>query len=196
MIERLESRLLLSTPTLSSGTLTITGTSGDDRITVNSRGKQVIVRQGKSVFSYPKKSSNISKIVINTLGGNDRINLNTNIDASIDAGDGNDIIHSGGGDDVLLGGNGNDRLFGGAGNDSINGGAGRDQLFGGAGDDQLDTADLTRDKLSGGRGKDTATVDLAEDHGSQIEDYLTVSTQSAGANMAVTFSGSSLATIT
>src|SRR5258705_3896418 len=196
MIERLESRLLLSTPSLSDdGTLTVTGTTGDDHITINSRGKQLIVREGKLVFSYPKKSSNISKVLVNTLAGKDRININGNTDVSVDAGDGNDIIHSGGGDDVLIGGNGNDRIFGGAGDDSISGDAGRDVLVGGAGDDQLDTADEARDRLSGGRGNDSATVDMSKDRGSGIEDYLTLTTQSVGSNLAVTFSGSSLANV-
>jgi Ca2+-binding RTX toxin-like protein len=178
MIEQLETRRFMSA-SVANGVLTITGTEKADRINVAQGGAGVIVREGSSISRFGK-SDQITKIIVNALGGNDRINIRCRLAASVDGGDGNDLIHGGRGDDVLVGGNGNDRIFGGAGDDSISGGAGRDLLFGGAGDDQLDSSDGRRDKLSGGRGKDGATVDESTDLGWNIEDYVMVSVQPLG----------------
>src|SRR3954463_13458379 len=128
MIEHFESRRFLSA-SVANGILTITGSDHADRISVVGRGA-VVVHEGKAITRFGKKD-HIQQIVVNALGGNDRININSRLNATVDGGDGNDIIHGGNGDDVLVGGNGNDRLLGGAGDDSIAGGAGRDLLVGG-----------------------------------------------------------------
>lgn len=65
---------------------------------------------------------------------------------------GDDIIAGGAGNDTVLGAMGNDFLFGGDGNDSLGGGTGDDFLFGGAGNDFL-SGDEGNDFLDGGEGK-------------------------------------------
>jgi hypothetical protein len=198
-IEQLEGRRFLSA-SVSLGTLTVSGTASADRIIITQNKKFVLVREGSHLtrFNQFTRISHISHVIVNALGGNDRIKVTSKLNATIDGGEGNDLIQAGAGSDVLLGGNGNDKLFGGGGNDSIAGGDGRDVLFGGAGDDQLDAADGKRDNVAGGRGKDSATVDVGVDVGWNVEDYLSVSTQttqSAAGNLAVTFSGACLSNL-
>src|SRR5678810_34037 len=115
MIEHLENRRYLSA-SVANGVLTVTGTDHSDRINVVQRGAAIIVHEGKSLTRFGKPD-HIQQIVVNALGGNDRININSRLSATVDGGEGNDVIHGGNGDDVLVGGNGNDNLFGGAGAD-------------------------------------------------------------------------------
>jgi hypothetical protein len=178
MFEILESRQLLSA-SVSNGILTITGSDHAERINVVQRGAAVIVHEGTSVTRFAKKQ-HVSSIVINALGGNDRIKVTSKLNATIDGGDGKDQITGGAGSDVLLGGNGNDRILGQAGNDSVSGGAGRDVLFGGAGDDVIDAFDTEADQIAGGAGSDSARVDTQTDTAWNIEDYLSVTTNSSG----------------
>jgi Ca2+-binding RTX toxin-like protein len=72
---------------------------------------------------------------------------------------GNDVLQAGSGADYLDGGTGNDVLSGQAGSDTLFGGSGRDTMFGGDGDDFFYARDLTRDRVDGGAGFDTANVD-------------------------------------
>src|SRR5882672_10766220 len=167
MIENLESRCLLSA-SVANGVLTITGTDKADHISVVQRGAAIIVHQGNSITRFAKKD-HISSIVINALGGNDQIKVTSKLGASVDGGDGKDLIIGGAGNDILMGGNGNDRILGQAGNDSINGGAGRDALFGGAGEDTIDAFDGETDQITGGAGNDSARVDSPTDTAWDIE---------------------------
>src|SRR5437764_8539454 len=178
MIKNLESRRLLSA-SVANGVLTITGTDKADHINVVQRGAAIIVHQGNSITRFAK-NDHISSIVINALAGNDQIKVTSKLGATIDGGDGKDLIIGGAGADVLVGGNGNDRILGQAGNDSISGGAGRDALFGGAGDDTIDAYDTEADQLTGGAGNDSARVDSQTDTAWNIEDYLTITTAAGG----------------
>jgi hypothetical protein len=82
---------------------------------------------------------------------------------------GNDVIRGGTGDDRILGGRGRDRLYASKGNDRLRGqsgsdrlvgGSGRDRVYGGRGNDSLSSRDKgRRDLVSGGKGRDRATVD-------------------------------------
>jgi hypothetical protein len=173
MIEQLEGRVFLSAD-VEAGILTVTGTSGNDSIQVIKRGAAVIVREGSSITRFHKNRDQIQKIVVNGLGGDDRIKINANLGATVDGGEGNDRIDGGAGADLLLGGAGNDRMVGNRGNDSISGGAGRDKLFGRAGDDAIDAHDNEGDRLSGGTGNDKARADVPGDEGRNIEEYVTV----------------------
>lgn len=56
---------------------------------------------------------------------------------SIEALSGDDVIRGNGGFDTLLGGSGDDKLFGGSGNDLLDGGTNKDILEGGSGADQF-----------------------------------------------------------
>ena len=176
-IENLEGRRLMSVsalpapasaaPGVSGGVLTVTGTEGEDHITVGREGGRVVVTEwvvtdatpenvdsaqamsfgfGKIALAHRRTvlTQTISRVVVNANGGDDRVALKRG-GLSLDvAGE-------------LNGGAGDDRLRGGRGNDTINGGFGNDQLHGGgggAGDDTLN-GDQGRDRLVGAFGADT-----------------------------------------
>src|SRR5215210_3724460 len=109
MIENLETRRFLSA-SVANGVLTITGTEHADRINVVQRGAAIVVHQGKPFSRFGKKD-HISQIVVNALGGNDRITIVSRIGATVDGGDGKDRIIGGAGNGMLLGGSGNDRIL-------------------------------------------------------------------------------------
>jgi Ca2+-binding RTX toxin-like protein len=97
-------------------TITITGTAGNDLIDVPT---------GFSSFIN-------SPLVINALAGND----------TIIGGNGGDTINGAGGNDSIDGGSGNDTIDGGSENDIIIGSVGNDSLLGGVGNDTLDYSSL------------------------------------------------------
>ena len=163
-------------PTLTDGTLSVTGTDGDDKIRISiakDRSELAVKVNGvTTLFSL----ASVTKIKVDGLAGNDDIcikqhrggiDIATELnggdgDDKIRGGDGNDLISGGAGkdilrgnagDDVLSGGEGNDKLFGGRGDDSVLGGNGNDKLRGGGGSDTLDGA-KGHDKQRGGRGND------------------------------------------
>ena len=94
---------------------TISGTSGDDRITSN-------------ILSW-------AKATIGGREGNDEI-YGSDGNETIYGGAGNDTIYGRSGNDILKGQEGNDILNGDEGNDILDGGAGNDTLSGGAGNDR------------------------------------------------------------
>ena len=113
----------------------------------------------------------VSAIVVATAGGTTTIPnaapasliLGSNLNDTINGGNGPDCIIGGGGDDtltakgggitVLLGGPGNDILSGGNGIDYLYGGDGNDTLNGGKGNDYL-YGEAGADTLSGGQNTD------------------------------------------
>ena len=94
---------------------TISGTSGDDRITSN-------------ILSW-------AKATIGGREGNDTI-YGSSGNETIYGGAGNDTIYGRSGNDILKGQEGNDILNGDEGNDILDGGVGNDTLSGGAGNDR------------------------------------------------------------
>lgn len=87
---------------------------------------------------------------------------------AVDGGSGDDtllgnaaanIFYGGKGRDHLDGRGGPDQLFGERGGDSVKGGRGKDEMSGGPGPDVLLARDGKRDRVSGGKGFDRATVD-------------------------------------
>jgi hypothetical protein len=189
MFEPLEGRVLLSA-VVNNGILTITGTDHADHINVIQRRSVLIVHEGSATARFGKK--HISSIVINALGGNDKIKVTSKLSTTIDGGDGKDLIIGGAGNDVLLGGKGNDRILGQAGNDSMSGGAGRDALFGGIGDDTLDAFDTEADQVAGGAGNDSARVDTNIDTAWNVDNYLEVTTDSSGTITETSTNGSTV----
>ncbi len=117
----------------------------------------------------------VTKIVINSLGGTDLINLSgladdfeaeppevksrpTEVNAgegddTVIGGDGADIIHGNNGRDTLVGNKGSDQLFGDDGNDTMYGGNGGDLMDGGVGFDTIDAS-------TAGEAEDVATGTL------------------------------------
>ena len=148
---------------LKQGTLTVEGTDGRDLVDINYHYPSLIsvnVRDavGNVTASRYYYRSTVSKIHVDTHGGDDVVTNNTYIKDEIWAGSGNDmitagnadsIVHGEDGGDIILGRNGNDRLYGWSGSDQIRGGAGNDVVWGGAGSDHV-FGDSGRDSLRGG----------------------------------------------
>ncbi|HEX3358800.1 MAG TPA: calcium-binding protein [Tepidisphaeraceae bacterium] len=184
MIHPLEPRRFLSA-TLTGQFLSVVGTAGDDHIVIEdvstripNHGFQdniVVTINGVSAGTFLQSS--IQSIEVNSLAGNDHIELSA-IDnsATLEGGAGNDTIVGGGAFVTLIGGNGNDVLIGGDGDDLLSGGAGRDKLMGEAGNDTL-VGGAGNDGLSGGSGADQFSggsgIDTA-DYSDQHDDELIV----------------------
>jgi Ca2+-binding RTX toxin-like protein len=184
VVEILEDRRLLSA-TLANGVLTVNGTNRNDFIRVLPKDGNLIVQVNKTHQTF--KQADVKSLKVNGLSGNDNISFgSTTIGATVDGGDGNDVllgtanadtiaggkgndyIFAGGGNDSVSGGDGNDVIIGGKGNDTIRGGAGNDVLIGAEGDDQL-FGDAGNDPLIGAAGNDKidggAGVDRAAKQG-------------------------------
>lgn len=160
MIERMETRLLMSSSAgLKGTTLQIVGTSAADIITVELTDSEanvfVRVRPGGEPEQVGKKydaalidgvkfaTNLVRRIRIRALAGDDRVEVRTILLASSDSSPEMQPVNipchiqGGAGNDLLLGGNPRDVIDGNGGNDQINGGEGGDRLDGGAGDDRL-----------------------------------------------------------
>src|SRR5438094_257370 len=134
--ECLEGRKLLSA-TLENGVLTVTGTVKSDHMSISLNHDDptkldVSVNDEASQFTLADITGGI---VMNGLGGKDRMNVNEENGAitlavSMNGGSGRDIMHGGSGADDMNGGNGKDLVDGGAGNDNLFGGNGNDALTG------------------------------------------------------------------
>lgn len=120
------------TATFSGGVLNIEGTTKADTITVQQMDNQISVaglriKSGNTTVDRVD-ASQIQRITINGLAGNDTIRLagsgtgtlqDIRILSVINGGDGNDIITGGAGTDMITGGLGNDVIDGGAGVDVL-----------------------------------------------------------------------------
>ena len=179
--ESLESRAMLSaTFDVGTGVLTLQGTERADVISV-SKGRDAgsVVVRGVDGVKKDAVFTQVSAVVIETFGGNDKVSIGRGIRApngalmsftidvgngndSVDAGDGNDTIRGRDGNDTIRGRGGDDRIEGGNGNDSCNGEGGDDDLSGGAGVDSL-AGGLGNDKMSGDDGNDLVSGDDGDD---------------------------------
>lgn len=137
--------LLTRVPTSLVTSLEINGSSGNDKITLN---------------SLPSDWNGL--VTLNGGAGNDSLSgASAGVGIRLIGGDGNDTLVGGNGGDVLLAGDGDDSLKGNSGADILVGGDGQDKLFGDAGDDALigddglDPLDDGNDSLDGGPGNDT-----------------------------------------
>jgi Ca2+-binding RTX toxin-like protein len=168
-VETLETRVVPAY--ISSGSLIVDGTAGNDVVTVTQSNKAFkIVEDGKTqTFAKSKvtagqlvfhgnagddsfTATNVTlKIVADGGDGNDKITGGALADA-LTGGSGNDLIYGGGGDDTIWGGDGDDRLVGEAGNDTIYGGSGNDWLVGCYDGNSKEPG---RDTIYGGDGDDT-----------------------------------------
>jgi Ca2+-binding RTX toxin-like protein len=182
------------------GTLIVTGTGGDDAITlsIRSRDGRFIARADDFAKSFAP--SRVKRIAVFAGGGADSVSVAPGVrGAYLDGGDGDDtltggdnadILIGGFGDDLLAGGlapdrilgdDGNDVIYGNGGKDYLLGGAGKDDLFGNGMDDTLNGAGGNdrlyggggADLLIGGDGADAAAYDLADSRSADIEAVLT-----------------------
>ena len=163
-VEPLERRRLFAVAffTLSNGTLTLTGTAGDDAITV-----QRVTSSGLATLRLALNDSSdsileelVTTVIINAGAGNDSVSC-VNDESSVpmalpvivNGEDGNDEIIATPMDDALYGGAGEDIIYGLAGNDRLFGDDGGDKLLGDDGDDYLSGA-AQKDTIEGGLGND------------------------------------------
>jgi Ca2+-binding RTX toxin-like protein len=172
LIERLESRTLLSATLGESGALEIIGTRKADTIFVTYGPGQLDrlrVQINREQFSFPV--ADVRSIYIQSGALGDHIEfraLATNPDhfkipTTIYGSTGDDLIIGPGSSARIYGGTGNDKIFAGSsrdivygeeGNDTIHGGQGNDYLRGGDGDDRI-TGGLGIDQMYGDAGNDT-----------------------------------------
>jgi Ca2+-binding RTX toxin-like protein len=135
-----------------SGVLPVSGTEGIDHIVVTEQSATVRI-EINGVQMQTAVGVNLTGLSVTSGAGNDVIEMFTQTNATIDAGDGNDTVVSGAGDDLIDGGSGFDRMFGGDGDDHLIGGSSADRLFGEAGNDTL-SGHGGHDHLNGGTGND------------------------------------------
>jgi len=160
--------------TLSGGVLTLTGSGGDDQITVRKipgvadpSAEFYEISDPKGVKKLPdgcfRFSDNaihcpvelVNSIVIDLGNGDDTLTVDEDVaeDFGINAGDGDDTVEAGSGDDEIEGEDGNDVLDGNRGNDTREGGPGNDLLRGSPGKD-LEKGGPGNDRVNGGGGAD------------------------------------------
>src|SRR5438105_2380552 len=139
--EVLEDRRLMSF-TFTAGVLTVNGTAANDAITVSRQDANTLRLSDNGIVNLFDNGS-VRRIVMNGLAGNDQLKvvstsaLPVKQPATLNGGDGNDILVGGDGNDHLNGGAGDDQLSGGRGNDVLDGGEGDNNLSGGEGDDSM-----------------------------------------------------------
>jgi Ca2+-binding RTX toxin-like protein len=115
----------ISSSLTGGGTLNITGTDGNDNMTVSyAHGDYIVTGTGSGTVELPGQVSSIMA----TMGpGNDSISIEPSVPASVHS-----ILEGGPGEDTLRGGEGNDILYAGEDHvpDTLEGGGGDDVLFG------------------------------------------------------------------
>ena len=144
-LEALEGRRLLSSVSLSSGTLTIIGNdNSDNTLGVWKNGSNLVAVHNGATKSYA--SSSVKKIAIHGGKEDDKIWITSDVEkpSVLKGYDGRDTISGGTGADWMYGGDDNDKLYGNDADDFAYGEDGNDQLWGGKG----------KNYLSGGGGTD------------------------------------------
>lgn len=188
-VQNLESRALLTAVLGEDGTLTVTGTAGNDSIGVyvNREGKVAVAES--IIPARPEDGSKpdrpvptistfdaalVKAIVVNAGDGNDFVGIAdrgrraVKVGATLNGEAGNDKLSGSKLADVINGGDGNDWIRGGEGDDALSGGAGNDRIlsFDRGGKDTVDGGD--NDAVSETNKGDTAVVD-ANDIVSNVE---------------------------
>jgi Ca2+-binding RTX toxin-like protein len=143
------------------------------------------IEYDKAIMDAMFGSPSISRAEIAALDGDDivRVKEEINQQQMLNAGAGNDTVHSGSGksqvfggggidllvggaaDDVIYGDAGDDRIFAGAGDDRVFGGLGDDYIAGYLGNDSLLKGEDGNDRISGGDGRDRLYGDAGSDIG-------------------------------
>jgi hypothetical protein len=168
------------------GHLILTGTAGDDVITVSPHLRRldpgtfgpaqldgVFVSDDSGTSNFLLFGKSAEHLTIRGGAGNDRITVDPRVtqnlhldggpgDDRIQGGAGNDVITGGAGSDYIDGGSGDDRIDGGGGNDVLYGGAGKDVIQGGSGDDYVEGG-KGDDSVRGGPGNDVVSGGQGKD---------------------------------
>ncbi|HEY1186211.1 MAG TPA: heme-binding protein [Gemmata sp.] len=119
-----------ATVALVTGTLTVTGTPGNDRIRIFSDGTGLHVLDSTTEIGR-FASADVATITVNTGDGNDAVLIDPNVaqPAVLNGGDGANKLSAGAGASTLIAGSGRDALFGGSGANTFNGDGGVNSLF-------------------------------------------------------------------
>lgn len=137
-----------ATYTTDTRTLSVSGTSGDDTISLSVVGSYLRVTENGAIADFAL--SDIDNISIAGGDGNDTITVGTGVPAVAVSGDaGNDSLVGGAGNDTLHGGVGDDTLVGGAGSNTLDGGDGTNVYPGQPTDILLSASTLTQNAPSG-----------------------------------------------
>jgi Ca2+-binding RTX toxin-like protein len=139
---------LAATPGTTGGdgqadTVNVSGTAGDDKISVVSSGSSIVVNGLAAQVTISGAEPGTDSLVINGGAGNDTIDASRlhagQANLTLNGGDGNDVIIGSAGNDLVNGGRGNDTALLGSGNDTFvwNPGDGSDTVEGQGGTDTL-----------------------------------------------------------
>jgi Ca2+-binding RTX toxin-like protein len=157
--------------TVTNGTLSLSGTSGDDTIQIFEFAPFVDAVLNGLGRVFPV--SDVNQVSVTGGDGDDKIfaidvptipclfDGGTGRDR-INGGDKNDTLIGGGGRDFIDGGLGADHIFGGGGNDQLRGQGGNDIVHGGPGNDYIE-GNGGADRLDGGAGIDTVHGNAGND---------------------------------
>jgi hypothetical protein len=127
----------------SGGVLTITGTTGNDQITVLQSGNVFTIKNGSWSTTV---TGTFSQIVVKGNGGNDTIVVDDSVTESA-------TIYGGSGTDSMTGNNANDTFYGGTGINIMKGGTGNDTFV---------TLGTKGDTITGGGGSDSFWLDYSK----------------------------------
>ena len=152
-----------------TGTITITGTAGNDAAGLALSGANV-----RATFNGATRdilASSVRRVVFQGNDGSDTFSNTTSVPGSLDGGNGDDTITGGNGTDSIYGSWGRDTLRGGAGNDAMSGGGDADQMWGGSGNDvmygygggDVMRGDSGNDRIYGNSGDDQVFGDDGQD---------------------------------
>ena len=157
---------------LLGGVLSVRGTSGADTIIVTSSGSNIVLTRNGTQTTYA--ASQVQKINVDALAGNDTISVSVDLPATINGRAGNDKITTADGHDNITSGDGNDTIFTGNGGDRVDGDAGDDSIT--CGDAGVIDGIPFGHVISGGDGDDTIVTGSGEDsiHGNAGDDEITV----------------------
>jgi serralysin len=141
--------------------LIFNGTGDADNIGITISGGVLSAQLNDDILTFDLRQ--VSGILISSAEGNDTISLGDDVmSATINAGDGDDVITGSENGDVISAGPGNDYVDARGGNDRVNGNAGRDTLTGGAGRNDL-FGDEDNDRINGSGGRDYIDGGSGED---------------------------------
>ena len=167
IFESMEPRQLMSSSLAADGTLSITGTAGNDTISLTRTNGTLTLRDNAQTRTF--NASQVTRISVQMGAGHDSFTSNNSVSQSV-------TVSGGLGNDTLAGGKGADQLNGGAGIDTLRGGLGLDTLTGGAGRDFFDFNSVKE----AGKG---AARDRILDFSAAVDDRIDLSTIDAKAGI-------------
>ena len=133
-LEALESRDPASSAVLAGGSLTVTGTAGNDHLLIRRDGATIVVLDKTGIIGR-FASAAVAKITVKAGAGNDLVKIASDVTQSaiIDGGSGKNLLQAGGGATTIIGSDGRTKLVGGTGTNTLMGGSGDERFVGGAG---------------------------------------------------------------